>query len=130
MITEAGYRYNLRHMPLQTLHTLSKNKAFDYKYADGEELIVYPSDDDGKPQRNHAVVITCFEQQLVRETIKKAGTIVIGASRDNPPKGSLGAVLKAHGGSPQLLSYLSAILVNEKYCTLSKLGSLSALAVN
>jgi hypothetical protein len=80
-------------MPLQTLHTLSQNKAFQFKYADGQEIIVYPSDDDGQPQEKYAMVITRFEQQLVRDGIRNAGSIMIGASRDKPPKGSLGALL-------------------------------------
>jgi hypothetical protein len=115
-------------MPLQQLHTLSQNKAFEYKYADDEEIVVYPSDDDGHPQRKYAIAITSFEQQLVRDAIKGAGSITVGASRDKPPLGSLGAALKAHGCSPQILSYLSAILVREKYCVPSKHGNALALA--
>jgi hypothetical protein len=117
-------------MPLQTLHTLSHNKAFDYKYADGEEIIVYPSDDDGHAQKTYPIVITRFEQQLVKDGIRGAGTITIGASRDKPPKGSLGTALKAHGCSPQILSYLSAILVSEKHCAPSKHGNTLALTFN
>ena len=117
-------------MSLKTLHTLSHNKAFGYKYADSEEIIVYPSDDDGQPQAKYALVITRFEQQLVCDNIKTAGTIIVGASRDKPPRGSLGAALKVHGCSPQILSYLSAILVAEKYCLPSKIGSALALRLN
>jgi hypothetical protein len=93
------------------------------KYADGEEILVYPSDKDDHPQRKSAVVITKFEQQLIKDCIKQAGTIVIGASRDKPPKGSLGAILKTNGCSPQLLSYLSAILVHNGYCTPKTTGN-------
>jgi hypothetical protein len=114
-------------MSLKTLHTLSQNKAFEYKYADSEEIIVYPSDEEGHAQPKYALVITRFEQQLVRDNIKTAGTIIVGASRDKPPRGSLGAALKAHGCSPQILSYLSAILVAEKYCLPSKIGNALAL---
>lgn len=57
-------------MPLQTLHTPSRNKAFDYKYADGEEIIAYPSGDDGHAQEKDAIVITRFEQQLVKDGIR------------------------------------------------------------
>jgi hypothetical protein len=117
-------------VPLQTLHTLSQNKAFEFKYADGEEIIVYPSDDDGQPQKKYAIAVTRFEQQLVRDSIKEAGTITIGASRDKPPRGSLGAALKAQGCSPQILSYLSAVLVSERYCAPSKHGNSLALAFN
>lgn len=115
-------------MPLKSLHTLSHNKEFDYKYVDGDEIIVYPSDDDGKPQRKYAIAITRFEQQLVRDCIRDASTVTIGASRDQPPKGSLGAALKAEGRSPQILSYLSAIFVSEHYCVPSRSGSARALS--
>jgi hypothetical protein len=37
-------------MALQTLRTISRNKPFDFKYADGEEIVVYSSDGDGRPQ--------------------------------------------------------------------------------
>lgn len=117
-------------MPLQTLHTLSQNKAFQFKYADGEEIIVYPSDDDGHPQDKYAMVITRFEQRLVRDGIRDAGSIMIGASRDKPPRGSLGALLKAQGRVPQALSYLAAILVAEKYCVPTKHGNVLALKFN
>ena len=130
LILESGPEYNPGRMPLQTLQTLSQNKAFEYKYADGEEVIVYPSDDDGQPQKKYAIAITLFEQQLVRDAIRDAGTITIGASRDKPPAGSLGAALKAHGCSPQILSYLCAVLVRERYCVPSKQGNTLALVFN
>src|SRR5579872_731572 len=117
-------------MPLRRLHTLAQDKPFEFKYADGEEIIVYPSADDGRPQNKYAMVITRFEQQLVRDGIRNAGTITIGASRDKPPLGSLGALLKANGRVPQALSYLAAILVEERYCTPAKKGGALALAFN
>jgi hypothetical protein len=117
-------------MPLKTLRTLSHDKPFEYKYVDDEEIIVYPSDNDYNSQREYAIVITSFEQQLVRNGIREAATITIGASRDNPPKGSLGATLKDHGCSPQILSYLSAILVSEEYCVPLKHGNTLAVAFN
>jgi hypothetical protein len=104
-------------MPLQTLRTISRNKPFDFKYADGEEIIVYSSDDAGQPQREHAIVITRFEQQIVKDRIHDARVVVVGASRDRPPRGSLGELLKQHDSSPQILSYFSAILVHEGYCS-------------
>ena len=114
-------------MPLQTLDTLSQNKASQFTYADGDEVIVYPSDDNGQSQEKYAIVITRFEQQLVRDSIRDAGSITIGASRDKPLKGSLGAILKTHG---RVLSYLAAILVEEKYCVPTKHGNVLALAFN
>jgi hypothetical protein len=117
-------------MLLQTLNTLAQGKAFEYKYADSEELVVYPSDSDGQPQKKHAYIVTRFEQEIVRDRIRQAGTITVGASRDNPPAGSLGAALKAQGCSPQVLSYLSAVLVFEQFCTEARQGNSIALRVN
>jgi hypothetical protein len=115
-----AWRYNSSRMQLSMLHTLSHSKPFEYKYVDGGEIIVYPSDDDRQPQREYALVITRFEQELVRNAIKEAGRIVVGASRDNPPDRSLGALLRARGRVPQILSYLSAILAKEGFCTPSR----------
>jgi hypothetical protein len=110
-------------MLLQSLRTISRGKPFDFKYADGEEIVVYPSDEHKLPQRQHAIVITAFEQGIVKDRIRDAGLVVIGASRDKPPGGSLGELLKQHGSSPQILSYLSAILVRQGYCTAAWQGA-------
>jgi len=64
----------------------------------------------GGPQREQAIVITGFEQQIVKDRIHDARIVVVGASRDKPPKGSLGELLKQHDSSPQILSYFSEIL--------------------
>ena len=117
-------------MALKRLHTLAQNKPFDYKYVEGGEIIVYPSDDDRNPQSRYGLLITHFEQGLVRDYIRTAGTVVIGASRDNPPPGSLGAILREHQSVPQILSYLSAILVDESFCTPVCVGNRLALSFN
>ena len=46
----------------------------------------------------------------------------MGASRDNPPKDSLGAVLKNEGQTPQQLSYLIPILIDDGFCYADKKG--------
>jgi hypothetical protein len=122
--------YNAGGMPLKTLHTLAQNKPFEYKYVDGSEIIVYPSDDESNAQTKYAIAITNFELQLVKNRVKDSGSIVVGASRDKPPKGSLGAMLKTHGCSPQILSYLSAILVAENFCMPIKQRAALALSFN
>jgi hypothetical protein len=114
---------NAQAMPLKTLHTLAQNKPFEYKRVDHEEIIVYPA----ISKRQHALAITAYEEQLVKDRIKQAGRIAVGASRDNPPPGTLGEVVKTHGGSPQILSYLCAILVAEGFCTASKDGNTTEL---
>lgn len=43
------------------------------------------------------------------------GPVAIGASRDKPPLGSLGAWWIAHQSRRQLASYLAAVLVEEGY---------------
>jgi hypothetical protein len=69
----------------------------------------------GGRKTEHAIVITRFEQQIVKDRIHDAGVVVAGASRDRPPIGSLGELLKQHDSSPQILSYFSAILVREGF---------------
>ncbi len=46
----------------------------------------------------------------------------MGASRDNPPENSLGAILKREGQTPQQLSYLIPILIDQGFCSFSKEG--------
>jgi hypothetical protein len=46
----------------------------------------------------------------------------MGASRDMPPVGSLGAALLKLGQSPQQLSYLIPILVEQGYCSTTRDG--------
>jgi hypothetical protein len=58
----------------------------------------------------------------VREVIKSNLRILMGASRDNPPKNSLGFLIKKEKQSPQQLSYLIPILMDEGFCTFEKRG--------
>lgn len=46
----------------------------------------------------------------------------MGASRDNPPKDSLGYILIEENQTPQQLSYLIPILIKKKFCTYDKEG--------
>ena len=46
----------------------------------------------------------------------------MGASRDNPPKGSLGYFITMEKQSPQQLSYLIPILIEEGFCDFRKDG--------
>jgi hypothetical protein len=74
------------------------------------------------PQDREALVVTPWTIELVKSRISDSGDLAMGASRDNPPSGSISAALKAEGQSPQQLSYLSAILVAEGFCRFSKRG--------
>ena len=106
---------------MNKLSTLT-GKSFKYKGNLNEELIIYPSDDSGREQERFALVITPHTINLVKSVIIQKREILMGASRDNPPKNSLGAVLKNEGQTPQQLSYLIPILIESGFCKYSKKG--------
>ena len=106
---------------MKRLETLTGHR-FQYKEHPDKELIVYPPDKQGGLQEKSAIVITPFTQMVVKEGIKSNGEILMGASRDNPPKNSLGALIKRENQSPQQLSYLTPILIEGGFCTSQKHG--------
>lgn len=83
---------------------------------------MYHPDREGNLQSKSAVVITPFTINLVKQAIKEAGEIAMGASRDNPPRSSLGALIKKEKQSPQQLSYLIPILIAEGFCDFRRIG--------
>lgn len=97
-------------------------KPFRFKKCDDGEIIVYASDNDGRHQDKDAIVITPYTVKLVRDTVKNENRVLMGASRDMPPKSSLGALLRNVKQSPQQLSYLTAILESEGFCKIEKDG--------
>lgn len=103
--------------------TTPSGKPFRYRKCPEGELIVYPSDQDGQPQDHEALVITPYTCKLISDAIQAQGRVLMGASRDNPPPASLGRLLRDINQSPQQLSYLTAILAAEKFCTISKDGN-------
>ena len=106
---------------MNTLKTLS-GKEFQYKEIPEGEIIVYPSDDNNQLQEKFALVITPFTINLVKDSIKQAQKIFMGASRDKPPKDSLGFILKKEKQTPQQLSYLIPILIEKGFCEYDKEG--------
>lgn len=102
--------------------TSPSGKSFRYKRCDAQEIIIYPSDDEDKDQDKVAIVITSFTEELVRQAIIQKGKILMGASRDNPPTGSLGYLLRNVNQSPQQLSYLAGILEDDGFCKIKKEG--------
>lgn len=58
--------------------------------------------------------------RLIRTEITDKSPILMGACRDNPTKGSIGAVLKKNGYSPQYLSYVIPLLVEDGFCKASE----------
>ena len=107
---------------MQELATPS-GKPFKFKKYPEGEIIIYPSDKDGEYQEREALVITPYTVKLISTAIQEKGRVLMGASRDNPPASSLGKLLKDINQSPQQLSYLTAILAAEKFCTIIKDGN-------
>ena len=97
-------------------------KPFRAKGGPGEEIIVYPSDRQGRPQEAFALVITPFEARLVLDFLEGRGQVPVGASRDRPPRGSLGELLKSHKLTPQHLSYLLPVLEEAGLCRVTHRG--------
>lgn len=106
---------------MKKLETLS-GKTFYYKCFDKEEFIIYPSDKEGNKQDKFAIAITLYTINLVKAEIIRKRNVHMGASRDNPPENSLGALLKMEGQTPQQLSYLIPILIEEGFCIFAKEG--------
>jgi hypothetical protein len=103
---------------MNTLTTLS-GRPFQYTVYDDGHIVVYPAR-AGKAQVKSAIVITPYTIELIRGAIKDTRQILMGASRDNPPPDSLGAILKREGQSPQQLSYLVPILISRGFCGAQK----------
>ena len=108
---------------MKTLFTLSGRGRFQYKKHPDGELIVYPADKNGDLQEKSAIIITPYTIDLVLDAIKKHTEIPMGVSRDNPPQGSLGVLIKKEKQSPQQLSYLIPILVESGMCKFRQDGS-------
>ena len=106
---------------MKRLNTLTGHE-FQYKICPDKELVIYPPDDQGNLQEKSAIVITPFTQDLVKEAIKSSGKILMGASRDNPPRSSLGFLIKKEKQSPQQLSYLIPVLIDDGFCTFERSG--------
>jgi hypothetical protein len=95
---------------------------FSYKRHPDGEVIVYTADEQGHVQSKSAIAITPYTIDIVKQAISRQGRVKVGPSRDNPPPGSLGALLKADGQSPQQLSYLVPILADQGYCVIIRDG--------
>ena len=106
---------------MKRLNTLTGN-PFQFKTHPDGELIIYTSDQGENVQNKSAIVVTPFTIDLVKKAIENAGEIKMGASRDNPPKNSLGDLIKQEKQSPQQLSYLIPILIDEGFCDVKKDG--------
>jgi hypothetical protein len=66
------------------------------------------------------VMISTEIIRFIRDEIKRRSPVLMGACRDNPAKHSLGETLATiPGASPQYLSYVVPLLVEEGYCTVN-----------
>lgn len=52
----------------------------------------------------------------IKSEITRRSPVLMGACRDNPSKNSIGESLKAKGYSPQNLSYVIPLLIEEGFC--------------
>jgi hypothetical protein len=101
---------------------------FEYERHPDGEIIVYTTDRAGQIKSKAAIAIKPDTIALVKTTIARQGEIKVGANRTRPSAGSLGAMLKAEGQSPQLLSYLIPILAEQGFCNFKIIEGL-AIAV-
>jgi hypothetical protein len=57
--------------------------------------------------------------QMIRGEIEKRSPVLMGACRDNPTRDSIGETLLNNGYSPQNLSYVIPLLIEEGFCKAS-----------
>ena len=80
-----------------------------YKY-DGSidnGLIIYKKINIKIPK----IIINAIKSEIIRRS-----PVLMGACRDNPIKNSIGESLKMRGYSPQNLSYVIPLLIEEGFC--------------
>jgi len=53
---------------------------------------------------------------VIKSEITRRSPVLMGACRDNPSKNSIGESLKVQGYSPQNLSYVIPLLIEEGFC--------------
>ena len=78
---------------MKKLNTLTGN-PFQYKRHPDGEIIIYTPDREGNVQNKSAIVVTPFTINLVKKAVEGAREIKMGASRDNPPRNSIGSLIK------------------------------------
>jgi len=118
---EAEHR-RARGNPAQEVAATVTGKRFDYKEDISGDLIVYPTDKDGIELSGSKVHIPSHTIDFIRDEIRRAGEIAMGACRDNPSPGSLGEKLLHQHKSPQFLSYVIPVLTKKGFCSYFKEG--------
>jgi hypothetical protein len=98
----------------ETMHnmkTIVKKKSFTYKpLANGDKEIIFGT--------SNTLVKLRKEQFMNLLDTFRGQTVTIGASRTNPPKGSLGEWLMNHITKTAIASYIVPILLMEGYASL------------
>ena len=100
-------------------------KRFYYEGSISADLMVYPTDRAGVKRSGTKVRIPSQAIDFIRAELRKAAEIAMGACRDSPSPGSLGEkLLRQQRRSPQFLSYVIPLLIEEGFCTCFKQGRL------
>ena len=100
---------------METLHTF-RRKTFQYDGLQDGSFRIYTGKGLHKGSKRPTLMIKPEIIDLVKREIAARRRVMMGASRDNPPPLSLGAMLLDMGQTPQLLSYLIPILAQQGYC--------------
>ena len=103
--------------------TTVTGKRFYYTGSLSSGLVVYPTGKDGVGRSGGQVPVSARGITFIRDEIRRAGEIAMGACRDNPSTGSLGYKLLSWGRSPQWLSYVIPLLAEEGFCEFYREGT-------
>lgn len=82
--------------------------GFKYEGSINTELIIF---------KNLNIKIPKKIIDAIKSEIKHKSPVLMGACRDNPSKYSIGESLRGQGYSPQNLSYVIPLLIEEGFCT-------------
>ena len=83
---------------------------FQYSGSLGTGLVVH---------KNTDIYISVNIIQMIRGEIERRSPVLMGACRDNPTRDSIGETLLNNGYSPQNLSYVIPLLIEEGFCKAS-----------
>lgn len=81
--------------------------GFKYEGSLDNGLIIYKNIDI----KISKIIINAIKSEIIRRS-----PVLMGACRDNPSKNSIGESLKMQGYSPQNLSYVIPLLIEEGFC--------------
>ena len=81
--------------------------GFKYEGSLDNGLIIYKKINIGISKK----IVNAIKSEITRRS-----PVLMGACRDNPSKNSIGESLKMQGYSPQNLSYVIPLLIEEGFC--------------